>query len=240
MAAEITNLWGILETPDDERQEFLSKHSTLSSSVVNACVEEIKRLKLRRRTRLPELIVAQTAQITELLEYLRIERAPLVASDDLEVVYEANELELARLRDLHKKMDPIITVVGEREQMLAELSSVQQELQKDQKGRIKNGKPDPKKQSKERRLRQLLPRLERRLLIMLLEFKEVTGTDFVWGGEAYVGCLSHILLSDTEKKSAVSRGRRVSTQGSARCEEPLRMPKGRRHSENRPFALDFR
>jgi hypothetical protein len=234
MANQITILWRLLDVNDRDRQSFLDSHATLSATVIESCAYEIERLRNLRRKRLPAIILAQNQKISELRKCFRSSPDSRFASqnDDLESVFEANEAELAQLQEMYQKSEPIIQVINEREEMLNELSAYQQETAKSQ---GKGGKPlDPKKKSKERRLKSLLPRLEKKLLVLLIGFKEENGEDFMWNGVPYSESLKHIMLSDVEKKAAKNQVKRKTSAGAP---DLASQKSGRRNSENRQLSI---
>ncbi|KAH0789644.1 65-kDa microtubule-associated protein 1 [Histomonas meleagridis] len=127
MANEITNLWNILEVPEDTRNKFLQSHSTLGPSVLKSCVEEIERLKQIRNKRLPILIEIQRNEINELCSYLHLS-SQCTTSNDLEETFEANELEIKRLNNLRKKMEPFIEIITKREEMIEQINKITEKV----------------------------------------------------------------------------------------------------------------
>jgi hypothetical protein len=218
MATEITRLWCLLDVDEDARQEFLQVHSTLSATVIESCEKEIEQLVMLRAERLPVLIEQQEARIEQLLSTLHVIGPRADHGDDLQATFDRNEEELIYLTELHRKMEPFLELIGHREEMLLELHAAKTEPGK---------KPDPREEQRKRRMRALLPRLEKKLYQMLVEFREVNGRDLEWDAEPYINGLGHIILSDIELRAIRARARKRSTQ---RKDEPAAPPK--RRSEN--------
>jgi hypothetical protein len=86
-----------------------------------------------------------------------------------------------------------------------------------------------------------LPKLEKKLKIILIGYKDSTESEFMWDGRPYIESLSHILLSDVEVKSAKSGARRVSIQGKRPDGDLIGVRKhNRRHSENCQFQMNLK
>lgn len=232
MADEITRLWCTLEVDEKERQIFLSSHSTLSAKVVESCKQEIKRLHAMRRGRLPALIEQQDKQLDEYCMYLHRDRPELETSDNLDAVFDANDKELRKLASLQKVMEPFIEMISQREEMLREIDEVEAQITKSQ-GKY-GAKADPKLEQLRRRLKTNLPKHEKRMLLSLIEFKEANGFDLEWDNEPYQTQLAHIMLSDIERKSARSKGRKKSLQTTR--EDVVGLKTARRRSENNKVA----
>jgi hypothetical protein len=105
-------------------------------------------------------------------------------------------------------MEPFLELIQQREQMLLDIQTLGTEPPKAQ--AKKTERIDPKEEQHRRRLKTLLPRLERKLVTMLIEFRQVNGFDLEWDGEPYIGTLSHIILSDMEVKAIRGKARKRS------------------------------
>jgi hypothetical protein len=94
-------------------------------------------------------------------------------------------------------------------------------------------KQDPKAEQRKCRMRVLLPRLEKKLYLMLVGFREVNGRDLEWNAEPCINGLAHIILSDVELKAIRAKARRRSTQG----KDSLAV-RSRCRSENNKMSLN--
>jgi hypothetical protein len=115
-----------------------------------------------------------------------------------------NEAELKYITELHRKMEPFLELIGQREEILLELHAAKADPRK---------KPDPKDEQRKRRIRALLPRLEKKLYLMLVEFREVNGRDLEWDAGPSINGFAHMILSEVELKAISARARKRSTQG---------------------------
>jgi hypothetical protein len=231
MAAEIMKLWGLLGVDPKHQQEFLQAYSTVGTSVVEACMKEIQRLKVMQGERLPALVEEQARQIRQYCSTLHIIRPEKDPEDDLQAEFERNEEELKELTDLHQKMAPFLELINQREEALLELQSLTLEEPKAQ-GK-KTERTDPKDEQRKRRAKAVLPRLEKKLFTMCIEFREVNGFDLEWDAEPYVNTLSHVILSSIELKTIRGKARKKSQQpASKQMTTPGSSCAGRRLSEN--------
>jgi hypothetical protein len=180
MATEIIRLWCLLDVGEDARQEFL------------------------RTQKLPALIWEQDVRIEQLLSTLHVIRPRAERGDDFQATFDRNEEELKYLTELHRKIDPFLELIGQKEEMLLELHAAKAEPEK---------KLDPKDKQRKGRMKALLPRLEKKLYLMLVEFREVNGHDLEWDAESYTNGLAHIILSEAELKAIRAMARKRSTQG---------------------------
>jgi hypothetical protein len=238
MAAEIMKLWCVLGVDPQHQQEFLQAHSTVSTSVVEACMKEIQRLNELQAERLPLLIKDQVLQIRQYRSTLHILGSERQNEGELREIFETNKEELKNLAALHHKMEPFLELIQQREQMLLEVQT-----QKPEQPKItgkKSERVDPKEEQRKRRLKALLPRLERKLMTMLIEFREVNGFDLEWDNEPYIGTLSHVILSDMEVKAIRGKARKKSFQPKLAQDTAAPACAGRRLSENARMPGEMR
>ncbi|KAK8894727.1 carboxypeptidase C prc1 [Tritrichomonas musculus] len=249
IANEITRLWDLLRVSNRERQEFLQAHSTISNNEISSCISERDRLRELRNQRLPELIEKLKEQIAEIFEYLQMAESSIPAFDetDPEKAFKLYEDELQKLENEKRKMSPYIDLITKREELLAEMVVLEKEAKKAAKLEGKGKPVDQKKQNRDeqarRRIRSLLPRLEKSLLIMLMEYKEDNfQNDFLWKGEPYIQKLSHIILSDVEINRAKKKNSRKKSMQPKKEVIGLIGEKGvsRRFSENNRMLVNFK
>jgi hypothetical protein len=224
MASEITRIWCLLDVGEDARQEFLRAHSTLSAAVIEPWAKEIEHLVGLRAQRPPALIREQNVRIEHLLSTLPVIRPRVERGDNFQATFDRNEEEFKYLTELHRKMDPFLELIRQREEMLLELRTAKAEPGK---------KPDLKHEQRKRKMRALLPRPEKRLYLMLVEFRKVNGCNSEWDVEPDINGLAHTILSEVELKAIHARARKRSTQGKDR--PALR---SRCRSENNRMSLN--
>jgi hypothetical protein len=197
-AIEITHLWDLLAIEDAHRVEFLSSHSTIGEGDLAACAAEIARLSALRNERLPSLISAQKAEAEALWERLHIapESRPIFEAEmgdesQIESVqkFAFYEREIVRLKKLMLTLQPLLSAIEEREEIIHEYESVCQATTDAQRllSRERGCAHQLLREEKaRRRYRGTLPKLEKKLAQMLSEFKSVHGTDFEWDGAPYI------------------------------------------------------
>ena len=245
IANEITRLWELLQIDDEERQRFLMSHSSLSHSEIESCRNELDRLRAMRNQRLPELIQTQKEKINGIINYMQIDKAcPDYDNLPMEKAFELYENELSQLENEMKTVKPYIDLIKQREEYIVERDELQRITQETAK--MQGKKPiDMKKVNREeqalRRIKSLLPRLEKKLLLLLIEYKdEHNGVDFIWKNEPYIKNLSHILLSDVEIKRA--KQKKKSSLGAMKKDAAPISDKGalQKHSENNKKLVNFK
>lgn len=248
IANEIMRLWDLLKVSNKERQRFLHSHSTLSNAEIESSINERERLRELRNQKLPELIVSLKEKIHEIADYLQISENSIASFDetDPEKAFKLYEDELQKLEDEKKRKSPYIDLISKREELLAEMEELTRQAQKADKLEVKGKLLDKKKQNKDeqtrRRIRSILPRLEKNLLLMLIEFKEDNGDEFLWKGEPYVQNLSHIRLSDVEISRAKKKNSRKKSIQPKKDVINIIGEKGypRRFSENNRMLVNFK
>jgi hypothetical protein len=163
-------------------------------------------------------------RIEQLLSTLPVIRSRAERADGFQATFNRNEEEFKYLTELQRKIDPFLELIGQREEMLLELHT----------GKAEPGKKsDLKGEQRKRRMRALLPRLEKELYLMLVEFREVNGRDFEWDAEPDINRLAHMILSEVKLKAIRARARKRSAQGKDR--PALR---SRCRSENNRMSLN--
>jgi hypothetical protein len=206
MATEIMKLWCLLGVDPQHQQDFLHAHSTLSASVVDDCAKEIQRLNAIQAEKLPVLITEQEIQIQEYCARLHIVREKRVAEEEPLITYERNASDLKNFALLSEKMQPALDLIHQREETLGAL----QPKVECANPKAVAKKPDAKEDQRRRRLKTVLPRLEKRLMTALIEFREIHGFDLEWDGRPYVQNLTHVILSDIEIRTIRAKARKKS------------------------------
>jgi hypothetical protein len=109
-----------------------------------------------------------------------------------QTLFEQNAADLRNLAILNEKMEPVFGLIQQREVILSELVLNSKALPK-------NG--DPKEDQRKRRLKTLLPRLEKSLMTVPIEFREING---------FNAGFIHVILSDIEIKTIRGKARKKS------------------------------
>jgi Ca2+-binding EF-hand superfamily protein len=243
----LTRLWDALKVPQSERQEFLAKQSTIGETALDAYANAIGRLKTQREEHLPEIIRAQLSEINRIESELhRTLTQIVIEGQDANTVYDTLENVLDTLNAEYIELRPFVEMINQRTELLSEADELNEAAKKLEEARAKKKEIDQKKLNKDeqarRRIRSLLPRLEKKLLLSLLEYQVNQEKDFLWDGQPYVEQLGHIKLSDIElrqakftRKKSVSSSRRISQLGPV---EDVAKKNSRRSLENRQAPLN--
>jgi hypothetical protein len=221
----LCRLWDALKTSATDRESFTNQLSTLGESVLDAYANEISKLKAQREEHLPEIINAQLAEINRIeAELHRPVTQITIEGQDANKVYDILEGICDSLKAEQNELKPFLDLITQRIELLKELDELNESAKLMEEARLKKKEVDLKKVNKDeqarRRIRSLLPRLEKKLLIALLEYQTNKEQDFVWDGQPYVEHLVHIKLSDVElrqvkttRKKSVTPSRRASQLG---------------------------
>ena len=249
IATKIYHLWKLLSISEEEQKAFLETHSNVGTKSIQEANSELERLIDLRNARLPSLIQKQEAEIQAVSDYLKVPISAKPSGTPLEI-FQKNEKTLEHLTILKKNMEPYLELINQREELLKEQDILSAEAAKIAKS---NGKiiVDPKKQNKDeqalRRCKNLLPRLEKKLYMMLIEYKTHQNEELMWDGEPYINKLSHIHLSDVEMKKARGSSRKKSIQprcGLLNYRDDVPIPQRpnksvHRHSENAKYLANL-
>lgn len=210
VAEEMIFLWQILDISKSEQEKFFATHKTLSISNIESSKDELKRLQLQRIQQLPRIIQRQQTEIKELCARLHAEPAVDVfvninVVSDKETVFNEYAQEISHLKAVLASASSFLDLIEQRESMVAELNSISSHSQKS-----KNIEPHMKVKDENdlRRIRNLLPRLEKKLKLALLAYKGEHGEDFMWEERPYISNLDHIILSDLEMNRALRSSRK--------------------------------
>jgi hypothetical protein len=197
-ALELTHCWELLRTDEAERRRFIESHSTLSEEAIAEFRLEIERLRIALTEKLPELVRIVKDEIRRLCDALRqtppeTERVLELEAADVET-FRALDAELIRMKQRFIVCQPILELIQRREEIVREFDEVTADRVADRIQREKIIK----------RHKSMLPRIEKKLLIRLTEFRQLNGEDFMWGGSVLADELAHIQVTATE----LHRGRK--------------------------------
>lgn len=218
MAVTITHLWDLLSIPDKERSSFLSSHSTIGDDVVANCKEEIAKLEALRDQKLPELIAEQRQEVIDLWDLLhvavesrpRFEENVINSESDstcnTEPVQETEsqrnvreftflEHEILRLKKIAVDCHSLLESINQREDIIRDFKEVT-EAASDPQRLMSRGRGYAQQLMKEekarRRYKTTLPRLDKKLYLLLIDYKSKNGIDFEWDGKPYIEKLADV------------------------------------------------
>ena len=196
-AIKINHLWELLEICEEERTKFLASHFLLGKNDLEACKQEIDKLSKLRDEKLPELISKQKNNFEILCDYLHIadESKPIFKPSSKEYClkeeYNFYEKEIIRLNKIIVECDKIIKGIIERENIISEYQKA--EMASTDKSRLMSRERGYAQQllneEKVRKRYFELPKFEKILYGMLIEYKNKYGTDFEWDGKPYIETL---------------------------------------------------
>jgi hypothetical protein len=203
----LMKLWNSLKVPADERTQFMASFTNIGEGTVHGYASEVERLTEQRQLRLGDIIAEQQVEIQQLNAQLHCTTDPVDASNpDLNAVYDVLDAKIESKQRELAEVKGLIGMIGQRSELLQELHELVESARKVEEARAKKKEVDQKQIQKDeqakRRIKSLLPRLEKKILVAVIEYQSAKGCDFLWEGAPYVQQLSHIKLSDTEQRQA--------------------------------------
>ena len=202
LALEITHCWDLLKVQEDERKQFIDSHSKLSTSNIKELEDKSNELHSEIESNITEMLEEIRKEICDICKFLhftdeQIEQQ-LVEQEDEKTTFYDFEKKLIELKKLSSSSQSLIQMIQQREDIINQYKSIDE------------SKSDPSKEKIKRRYKTVLPRLEKKLLIELIKFKEVHSFPSTWDGNNYEDELNHVKLSISEIKQAKSQAHKVS------------------------------
>jgi len=130
LAVNIQYLWNRLQTPQSERDTFLSQHSGLTLQTIAACEAELERLKQKRTAYLHETASTTREKLVQLWNetFVPIEQRqqfkPFCGEWNEELL-ESMEHELVKMANRSQMMQPILTLMKQRNDLKQEMDNYQ-------------------------------------------------------------------------------------------------------------------
>lgn len=216
----LQKLWAILDVKTSERQKFINSFKTIGDSVVEAYDKEAESLRERREEKLPEIVENQKKQIKELEATLHLTDDQIkeiqTEGKNLNEVYDLLDERIEELTKEYNEVKIIIESINQREELIKERDDLDEAARK-QEEKLKKKKShqppvDQKQAAKDeqarRRIKSLLPRIEKKLYISLIEYQTLRGEDFLWDGKEYIHNVENIKLSSSELAKAKGVGKK--------------------------------
>ena len=242
LALQLTNLWELFETPEEERHKFIQNHQKLSTKSLQECFDEIQKLSQHKIDELPNLIDRSLKRIDEACKFLH-----KTESEQEQLIQNAQRHNPSQLKyfenldvlvqNLQREIvlsTPILKMIEQREEIIKsykDFTQQEQEMKKVELSKENEIQLNIKADKAQRRYRFVLPRLEKKLLLSLIEYRHATNKDLTYDGEIYYNKLCSIPLSHDEIKKAKIGGRRQSLAVKRKSLEGLPEVRQRRKSE---------
>jgi hypothetical protein len=195
---ELDDLYLLLAIDDSDR---IANQSRETDDVIQLLKDEIEFLKEEKATRLPQVVKGARKEIARICDQMRISTRiwPKYSGGDIEEEARFLTTQLQELKQKRIQGQPIIDLISQIENAKDLIHGRQNQLQET--------RPSSHKLAEEERARrtakELLPKLERRLLTLLVQFRETNGFEFEFNGVNYLEALER----DGAKRSP--RGRKL-------------------------------
>lgn len=205
LALSISHEWDLLDVPEQEKQAFVESHSQLTEKCIQDFSDELLRLQKIRNEKLPELIdrvkydilsVCQTLHYTQKEIDDTLSNVKEILGDNMKTFSEYENVLFNMKRKLALSQ-PIIDLMKQRDELKKEYDEVETE-----ENALKDNRDDKSLDKRAEKIRRrykfVLPRVEKKILIAVLEYKQANGTDFLWDGKKVEDEYSYISLSPAE------------------------------------------
>ncbi|OHT15189.1 hypothetical protein TRFO_14377 [Tritrichomonas foetus] len=210
LISEIQHLYKVFAVDPSDQIDI---QTDLSENTLNKLREEVDFLHESRETRVPQVLKGLNREIHNICEGLKIPlrmRPRYTGKDpDEEILFLTEKLD-----DLKKEqilMQPIINVISQIEaakDVLRSNANNTTALNSRERGATRRIMEDEKNK---RKAREDLPKLEKKLLKLLLEFKEQHGYDFEFNGVNYNKSYANNVVDDVDENGRRTFRRRIDT-----------------------------
>jgi hypothetical protein len=198
LAVQITRLWDLLEVDEAARREFLDSRASLSEENVAAYARAVEEMTERRNQMLPELIERMKGKISQICEELTFDQSKVAeicerAEDDCDdaAVLANYDAELAKLQRERSIKAPIIELINRRDAIVNDHAALADAPGPDSSDRLHTEKVL-------RRCKIVLPKVNRKLKALLLNFQTDNGEDFIWKGRRWIDELADVQVSPAQ------------------------------------------
>ncbi|OHS95732.1 hypothetical protein TRFO_10384 [Tritrichomonas foetus] len=225
-AVEITHLWDALQVPQNERDIFLAQHSTLGSDVIDSCVKEIQHLTEIRDSQKKNLLESQKAELTSLWDSLHIPQELRILPNGNEI-FGVIEQEIIRWKQFWVENHDLIETINKREKIIADFEACKDTSADPQRLTLRTHE-GAKRLLTEEKIRKIyksqLPKLDKKLIKMLRQYKKKKGEDFFWDGKPYISRLSTSVLRN-EGIDNIARNANLLTSPKTDCHKYQTLPR---------------
>lgn len=212
---EIQKYCDFLKIPEDKKNKIIKNQNCLTEENIKIFEVELEKLKNEVLKHI-DMYKNNIKKFYQELNYSddniqqkiqEIENTVPKPDDKLQV-YFAFECHYQNMKKMIEFSKTIIQLINQREDILREYNDCIQEEQK-------NKKIDPIKIDKiKRRYKTVLPRVQKKLLLHILEYKNEQHQDFMWDGQKVEDSLQGIKLSPTEMLQFKNERRKSQTRKS--------------------------
>uniref|UniRef100_A0A1B6I7A0 Protein regulator of cytokinesis 1 n=1 Tax=Homalodisca liturata TaxID=320908 RepID=A0A1B6I7A0_9HEMI len=201
---QISSLWTKMLKDQDELQDYLAMYKGFTNSTITQLEEKLKELKLERKEKMKELILASRVALDELwtrccyTDEQRSQFKPYYVNHYTEDVLDLHELEVERLQFFFEEHKHIYQLAARHEELWERLLHLEEQAKRSDR-LFKNRGGQLLLEEKERKLVQKkLPIIKKELISLLEQYKNTTGSDFLYFGQP----LLEILEQKEEERKA--------------------------------------
>jgi hypothetical protein len=185
LTAECERLYLLLAVDETDR---MKRQTRITREVVKSLQDEVDFLNETKQSRLPQVVKGAKKEVARLSEQLKIPArdCPKFAGGTLEQEAEFLTTRLQELKQMQIQTQPIIDVISQIESYREIMNGRPSQPH----GTRPGGRRVAEDERAKRNASEALPKLERRLLALLMEYREQNGRDFEFNGVNYMKSIS--------------------------------------------------
>ncbi|EAY03062.1 hypothetical protein TVAG_171600 [Trichomonas vaginalis G3] len=234
-AMVMIHLWDILGVKKEQREGFLAGYTNINNNTLDAMQQEIEKLTEERDKLLPKLIEGRREEVNDLwtMLHISVENRPHIVSDgkDLALEYKLLEDEILRLKEFQMNCHDILEVIFQREGIISDYNYAQN-VENDPSRLLSRGKGMAKQLINEEKARRryaiILPKVNKKLRSLLIDYYKKNKKHFEWDGIPYIEKLDQ--QEDSSKSKSQRKDRENIPCNSEDVEEKAAsLPKSPRH-----------
>ncbi|EAY03748.1 hypothetical protein TVAG_072400 [Trichomonas vaginalis G3] len=187
LAIQLTSLWQLLDTPENDR-EIVLKQKDLSKKSLEVARNEVIRLNAEKDQRLDEVIGKLSNEIDELSQILHMPKENIDEllggqfTDEKTYFLQLHNL-VINLRKLLVDEKPILDLIEQREDIINQYES----NRNDEKAK--------------RRYKTVLPRLDKKIKVALEDFERTRKQPLLYDGVPYITRLDKVIVTNLERSN---------------------------------------
>lgn len=212
LAKHITNLWNTLQTPDNDRKDFLQKHSGLTISTLDACSKELSRLEVLKAEHVKVQIQRGKERLLALWEEIGLteqqqkafkpQHSDSFSNETLECIL----AEINKLDKIATTMRPLLELIKQREEILETQAEIEASAKKLGSKRFSIPGRLIMEEKVRKRAKKTLPKIHNQLMEGLVQWENENGRPLIFNGVRYLQ-----VLQQYEQEMKATRSRRATS-----------------------------
>lgn len=186
---KLTVLWDILKVDDKEREKFLAEHTDCRVSNLNAIKDEIEKFEKIKRQNISKYVDSLKEELCSLWKKCYVSQSlnmlPRIEDDEInQSLLDTYDNEVAKWRKYYKDTEHIIQKIEKRRELWDQM--ILFENKATDPNRFKNRGGNLLQEERQRKLLQkMLPELEEKILVDILNYEKEAEKQFLYFGEKF-------------------------------------------------------